>query len=127
MGVNGMGQAAKVCNQTVLLNMIISIFEMINLARRQGIDDSILLSAFEGSLFDCKAWQIYGHAVISSCKQKLAPICNVMKDLNYINTVGSIYDSKTYITKTSSELVKKIMEKGMGDEDIVSLMKIYSG
>lgn len=126
MGENSMGQAAKVCNQTVLLNMIISIFEMINLARKQGIDDAMLLSAFEDSLFDCKAWQIYGHAAVSKQEKKLAPIRNVMKDLSYIYKIGNLKNSPTYLTETSLKLVSRLMERGMGDEDILKLIKVYS-
>lgn len=125
MGANGYGQATKVCNQTVLLNMIFAIFEMVNLAKQQGLDTDKLLSVFEDSLFDCKAWRIYSQAVIFGGEQKLAPIKNVMKDMRYIQKVGKLTNSPIFLTEKTSKLVDGLISKGMGDQDIIELMQLY--
>lgn len=126
MGSTGMGQVTKMCNQTVLLNMIISIFEMINLARKSGINDLLLQSAFDESLFDSGAWKIYGHSLLSGCDGMLAPIQNVMKDLLSIKSMGELTNSRTYLTEASLKVVSRLMSQGRGNEDILKLIDAYS-
>jgi len=126
MGQSGAGQSAKICNQTMLINTAMLIFETVNLAKNQGIEPKLLLDAFRDTLIDSKAVQIFGEYSITDNPKKLAHIKDVLKDLSYVNEVAQSTKSHIFLTEKTLQLVKEFSSRGNGYKDIIELKKLYS-
>lgn len=124
MGNNGAGQATKICNQIMLHNTILSTFETINLAKAQGLELTDLFSALKGTLIDSRAWQIFGEAVFNKTS-KLAHIKDMAKDMSYVKAIANRTKSSLFLTQSTINILENAMSKGMGQEDVTSLIKLY--
>jgi len=125
MGENSLGQATKMCNQVMLHNTIISTFETMNLAIQQGLNINKLVDALEDSLIHSKAWEIFGNAAMVK-NNKLAHIKDLMKDINYVESTATATNSPLYLTSRTIEILRIAMNKGMGMDDVVNLIKLYN-
>ena len=124
MGESGMGQITKMCNQIMLHNTIISTFETIAFARKQGLDPLKLFDALENSLIDSNAWRIFGLATFNN-GEKLAHIKDMMKDMNYVKFLAAETGSSLYLTTATINLMEIAIDKGMGTNDVSDLIKLY--
>lgn len=124
MGKHGAGQATKMCNQTVLINSILAICEMLALAEKQGLNLQQVINALSGGLIDSKIFQILSRAIIGK-EKKLAHIKDVVKDLRYVIETAGRVGGAVPLTEQTEKLVTSLMKAGLGSEDIVELMQIY--
>jgi 3-hydroxyisobutyrate dehydrogenase len=60
LGPPGSGQMAKLCNQLIVACNVLAIAESVALARKAGVDTTLLASALQGGFADSKPLQIFG-------------------------------------------------------------------
>ncbi len=117
LGKSGTGQATKICNQTMVFNTVYAIYEMLALAKAQGIEMEAFLKCFDNSLFDSKLWQFILQSELNPDFTKTLELKTHMKDLEYIHQTAAQNNSPIPITSTTTELVRMLMKKGYADED----------
>lgn len=60
LGPPGSGQTAKLCNQLIVACNVLAIAESVALARKAGVDTTLLASALQGGFADSRPLQIFG-------------------------------------------------------------------
>lgn len=82
LGPPGSGQMAKLCNQLIVACNVLAIAESVALARKAGVDTTLLASALQGGFADSKPLQIFGPRMAAHAfEPRLGAISLMEKDV----------------------------------------------
>ncbi len=82
LGPSGSGQMAKLCNQLIVACNVLAIAESIALARRAGVDTTLLAQALHGGFADSRPLQIFGPCMAAHAfEPRLGAISLMGKDV----------------------------------------------
>lgn len=126
MGGSGAGQVTKLCNQILSGGAMILTAEAVSLARAAGIDATKLTEALAGGFADSKPFQLLGPRMATdTLEPKLGELETMVKDLDTVFDVGRANNVGTPMTAQMLEMMRLLMAKGLGGEDIGILMRLY--
>lgn len=117
LGSSGSGQATKMCNQILAFSSIYTAYEMIGVAKKQGMDIKKFISCFDGALFDSPIWQMVVEAERNPNTPQLAHLKTQAKDLALVLESATSVDAYTPITVLVNQLADKLMQQGYGECD----------
>lgn len=127
LGINGAGQAMKICNQMLLHNAILSIFETMNVATRQGFTLDAIMRSLDDSLIDSKVWRIFSETIKNNGQKKLAHIKDMLKDLKYVSQTAHDVNASIPLTTKTIDLIEALMHVLKNPSaDVIELQKIYT-
>ena len=127
MGGVGSGQAAKLCNQLIVTVNLIAIAEAISLGEALGVDVAQLPAALEDGFADSIPLRIFGPrmAALDDPGPIVGTIHTMQKDIEAI--LNEARDSRATVTLLEyvDSLYRRLLDAGLGSEDLPALMRLY--
>ena len=128
VGPVGSGQLTKACNQLLTGVTVLSIAEMIAMARRAGVQVDKLIEALTGGSADSKLLQQFGPGMIAHEFEPVrSGINTVQKDLATVQDIARSVGAATPISALADALYRSIDARSDIDatEDVSALVKLY--
>jgi 3-hydroxyisobutyrate dehydrogenase len=128
MGPNGAGQITKLANQIISGSMMAIIAECVGFAKRAGVDASRIPEALKGGFADSTLLQLLApRFAAETYEPKLGALETMIKDLDTICDVARDTNTPVPVTSQVLQVYRLLASKGLEDEDITALTKIYDG
>jgi 3-hydroxyisobutyrate dehydrogenase len=128
VGDVGAGQTLKLCNQLIVSSNLLAIAEAIALARASGIDANLLPGALAGGFADSIPLQVFGPRMAAGLTQPvLGAIALMLKDCRAIDELARSNDLQLPLVETTLAAYQRAVGLGLSNEDISSLITLYSG
>lgn len=128
VGDVGAGQTLKLCNQLIVSSNLLAIAEAIALARASGIDANLLPGALAGGFADSIPLQVFGPRMAAGLTQPvLGAIALMLKDSSAIDELARSIDLLLPLVETTLAAYQQVVAQGLSNEDISSLITLYSG
>ncbi|MEQ8701215.1 MAG: NAD(P)-dependent oxidoreductase [Bauldia litoralis] len=127
MGPNGAGQVTKLANQIISGSMMMIIAECVGFAKRAGVDAARIPEALKGGFADSTLLQLLApRFAAETYEPKLGALETMIKDLDTIADVARANNMPIPVTSQVLQVYRLLASKGLQDEDITALTKIYS-
>lgn len=127
MGLNGTGQATKICNQLIVAASSTLISEAVELARRAGVDTTLLAPALAGGFADSKPLQILAPRMAA---QSFTPIQwkvqTLTKDLKNAVQLARHHQLDIPVAATALSRLEKHQQDGHSEDDLSSIILLHS-
>lgn len=127
MGLNGTGQATKICNQLIVAASSTLISEAVELARRAGVDTTLLAPALAGGFADSKPLQILAPRMAA---QSFTPVQwkvqTLAKDLKNAVQLAHNHQLNILVATTALSRLEKHQQDGHSEDDLSSIILLHS-
>jgi 3-hydroxyisobutyrate dehydrogenase len=127
MGNNGTGQATKICNQLIVAASSTLISEAVELARRAGVDTTLLAPALASGFADSKPLQILAPRMAT---QSFIPVQwkvqTLAKDLNNAVQLAGAHQLNIPVAATALSRLEKHQQDGHSDDDLSSIILLHT-
>lgn len=126
MGLTGTGQATKICNQLIVAATSTLISEAVELAKRAGVDTTLLAPALAGGFADSKPLQILSPRMAT---QTFIPVQwkvqTLAKDLNNAVQLAAQHQLNIPVAALALKQLQKHQSQGYSDADLASLILLH--
>ena len=127
MGHNGTGQATKICNQLIVAASSTLISEAVELAKRAGVDTTLLAPALAGGFADSKPLQILAPRMAA---QSFTPVQwkvqTLSKDLNNAIQLAHQHHLNIPVATMALSQLEKHQQDGHSDHDLSSIILLHT-
>lgn len=127
MGQNGTGQATKICNQLIVAASSTLISEAVELARRAGVDTTLLAPALAGGFADSRPLQILAPRMAT---QSFTPVQwkvqTLAKDLNNAVKLACSHQLDIPVAAMALSRLEKHQQDGHSEDDLSSIVLLHS-
>ena len=127
MGLNGTGQATKICNQLIVAASSTLISEAVELARRAGVDTTLLAPALAGGFADSKPLQILAPRMAA---QSFTPVQwkvqTLAKDLKNAIQLARHHQLDIPVATTALSRLEKHQQDRHSEDDLSSIILLHS-
>ncbi len=126
MGESGAGQTTKLVNQIIVGTGLVTLAEAIAFAARAGVDAARIPEALKGGWADSLPMQIFGQRFAEQrLEPKLGELQIMVKDLDTAADVARAAGTPAPMLGQAVALMRLLMARGHGADDITVLGKIY--
>jgi 3-hydroxyisobutyrate dehydrogenase-like beta-hydroxyacid dehydrogenase len=126
-GPIGSGLQAKYAVNTLLITLTVGLSESVNLARAQGLD----LEAFEQVLEACPMASAYSKLKVAKIRDNdwsaQASLKDCYNSTQLIQSAAATAETGSPLIEVCGKLYKEAMEAGLGEEDMISIVKTVGG
>jgi 3-hydroxyisobutyrate dehydrogenase-like beta-hydroxyacid dehydrogenase len=126
-GPIGSGLKAKYAVNTLLITLTVGLSESVNLARAQGLD----LEAFERVLEACPMASPYSKLKVAKIRNNdwsaQASLKDCYNSTQLIESAAAAAETRSPLMEACGKLYKEAMEAGLGEEDMISIVKTVGG
>jgi len=127
MGPVGSGQVTKVCNQMIVSCNVMVMAEVLALAKKNGVDATLIPEALKGGFADSIPLQITGSRMASEDFEAVTwHVKTLLKDLDMGVGLSKSRGSAAPMTGLAAQLMRQHGGKGNLDNDPCTLIKMYS-
>lgn len=127
MGPVGSGQVTKVCNQMIVSCNVMVMAEVLALAKKNGVDATLIPEALKGGFADSTPLQITGARMAAEDFEAVTwHVKTLLKDLDMGVGLSKSRGSATPMTGLAAQLMRQHGSKGNLDNDPCTLIKMYS-
>ncbi|RAO73326.1 uncharacterized protein BHQ10_009338 [Talaromyces amestolkiae] len=123
-GPVGSGLKAKYAINTLLITLTVGLSESINLARAQGLD----LATFKNVLDACPMASPYSKIKVNKILNEdwapQAALKDCYNSTQLIEAAAASANTKSPLISICSQLYKEALEAGLGEEDMISVLKV---
>lgn len=125
MGEAGCGQHTKACNQIGVAGAVAAMSEAIHYARRNGLDEELMLKAIAGGA--AGSWQINNTAprVLKADFEPGFYIKHFVKDMQIIQDEMAKYAEHLEMLNKVCEMYEKLADAGLENAGTQALIKFY--
>lgn len=128
LGPVGSGQLAKLCNQAIVGTNLAVIAEVMNLARRAGLDAARLPAALEGGFADSLPLRIYGPRMATGGPAPpQGEVATMLKDLDNVLEQARALGVSLPVAGLAAELYRLVADRGLRRADLQHLVRLYDG
>jgi 3-hydroxyisobutyrate dehydrogenase-like beta-hydroxyacid dehydrogenase len=114
----GNANVAKLCANFMIFSAVQSMAEGFNLARKSGVDESLLMKMLTSTIFNCGIYINYGNLVLKGAYQPAAFSLELgLKDLNLVMQQAETSESKMFIGELLQQQLQQLYNAGYGDYD----------
>ncbi|EGG99125.1 3-hydroxyisobutyrate dehydrogenase [gamma proteobacterium IMCC2047] len=127
MGPVGSGQVTKVCNQMIVSCNVMVMAEVLALAKKNGVDATLIPEALKGGFADSTPLQITGSRMAAGDFDAVTwHVKTLLKDLDMGVGLSKSRDAATPMTGLAAQLMRLHGSQGHLDNDPCTLIKMYS-
>ena len=127
MGKSGTGQATKICNQLIVAATSTLISEAVELAKRAGVDTTLLASALAGGFADSKPLQILSPRMATHTFTPVQwKVQTLAKDLNNAVKLAGAHQLTIPVAKMALTQLEKHQAQGHSDNDLSSIILLHA-
>lgn len=128
MGSTGTGQATKICNQLIVAATSTLIGEAVELAKRAGVDTSLLAPALADGFADSKPLQILSPRMATHTFSPVQwKVQTLAKDLNNAVQLANQHQLNIPVATLALKQLQKHQSQGYSDADLASLILLHDG
>ena len=127
MGPNGAGQSTKMINQVLVSTGLAVLAEACAFAERAGIDAAKIPQALAGGRADSSQLQEMFPKMVRSDFSITGRASLMLKDLELIHDLARQVGAPMPVTAGVTELFRKMVADGLGDQDNTELVNAYRG
>ena len=124
-GPSGSGQSAKMISQVLVLGGFALVAEATALAGDAGINASLIPKALAGGRADSFLLQEAMPEMIAPTGNALGKNSNNLKDLEMIHDLAKTVGTPMPVIATITELNRKLMRMGLGDECSSTIIRLH--
>lgn len=126
MGSTGTGQATKICNQLIVAATSTLISEAVELAKRAGVDTSLLAPALADGFADSKPLQILSPRMATHTFSPVQwKVETLAKDLNNAVQLANQHQLNIPVATLALKQLQKHQSQGYSDADLASLILLH--
>lgn len=126
MGPVGSGQVTKVCNQMIVSCNVMVMAEVLALAKKNGVDATLIPQALKGGFADSTPLQITGSRMAAEDFEAVTwHVKTLLKDLDMGVGLSKSRGSATPMTGLAAQLMRQHGNQGNLDNDPCTLIKMY--
>lgn len=122
MGDVGAGQAAKLCNQTIVASTVAAIAEAVGLAHRNGIDMQQLAKALQGGWADSKPLQVFLPRMVAPTQPSIGALSTMLKDVDTVMQVAQSSGAPMPVMATVQQQLRAAQAAGLGEAELSALI-----
>lgn len=127
MGPVGSGQVTKVCNQMIVSCNVMVMAEVLALAKKNGVDATLIPTALKGGFADSTPLQITGARMAAEDFEAVTwHVKTLLKDLDMGVGLSKSRGSATPMTGLAAQLMRQHGSQGNLDNDPCTLINMYS-
>jgi 3-hydroxyisobutyrate dehydrogenase len=127
MGSVGSGQVTKVCNQMIVSCNVMVMAEVLALAKKNGVDATLIPAALKGGFADSTPLQITGSRMAEEDFDAVTwRVKTLLKDLDMGVGLSKSRCSATPMTGLAAQLMRQHGCQGNLDNDPCTVIKMYS-
>ncbi len=127
MGPVGSGQVTKVCNQMIVSCNVMVMAEVLALAKKNGVDATLIPAALKGGFADSTPLQITGSRMAAEDFEAVTwHVKTLLKDLDMGVGLSKSRGSATPMTGLAAQLMRQHGSQGNLDNDPCTLINMYS-
>jgi 3-hydroxyisobutyrate dehydrogenase-like beta-hydroxyacid dehydrogenase len=121
----GQGTQLKLCMNLIVAQMTTALCESVALARAQGLDPQKIFEVIRNSpAINCGYYQIKEQALIQENFKAAFSLSNMLKDVRFMDAAAQNKKLDLPVTKAVRALMENAVAKGLGDEDLMSVVKV---
>lgn len=124
MGSAGAGQAAKLCNQTIVASTVTAIAEAVALAHDAGIEADKLHQALAGGWADSTLLQLFVPRMTASVHDKLGTVHTMGKDVENVARLAEATGTRMAVLRAVRDTFSRAREQGLADEDLSAIVQV---
>jgi 2-hydroxy-3-oxopropionate reductase len=121
------GQLTKLCNQTIVATTLSAIAEAICLCSDNGIDATVLNSAFAGGWADSVLLQMFVPRMTGAVESNIGAIQTMLKDIDNIARAAQLAGTPMPVLSAVQQRFRIAVARGLGSEDISQIVYAVSG
>jgi 3-hydroxyisobutyrate dehydrogenase len=126
MGPVGSGQVTKVCNQMIVSCNVMVMAEVLALAKKNGVDATLIPQALKGGFADSTPLQITGSRMAAEDFEAVTwHVKTLLKDLDMGVGLSKSRGSATPMTGLAAQLMRLHGSQGNLDNDPCTLIQMY--
>lgn len=126
MGKTGTGQATKICNQLIVAATSTLISEAVELAKRAGVDTTLLAPALAGGFADSKPLQILSPRMATHTFTPVQwKVQTLAKDLNNAVKLADTHQLAIPVAQAALTQLAKHRRQGHSDADLSSVILLH--
>lgn len=126
VGASPAGATLKLVVNTLLATQVAALAELLALASKAGLDPGATLEVLKQLPVTSAAASAAGTGMLSRQYAPSFPVRLVHKDLGYTLTLGARTDAPLPVTTRIRELFQQASERGMADENITAISRLFS-
>ncbi|HLI46644.1 MAG TPA: NAD(P)-dependent oxidoreductase [Geobacterales bacterium] len=124
VGPAGSGSKLKLINNALIANFPIIFSEVINVARKAGLRDEIVLGVLKAGIFG-KAIEYYEKRIIGKDFTTRFSLDLMLKDIKYFKELAEDLAVKPLLTARLEELYQEAFNKGLGNLDYTAISLLH--
>jgi 2-hydroxymethylglutarate dehydrogenase len=125
IGQHGLGNTMKLVNQLLSITNIICLIESLVFGTKGGIDPATMFEVISCSTGNSNAFQAKAPQILSGNFKANFALDLAYKDLYLASEVARELKSTLFLASVGRQLFEMARAKGLGNEDIVALVKIF--
>ena len=124
MGEVGAGQAAKLCNQTIVAATVVAIAEAVSFAQRSGIDAVRLAEALAGGWADSKPLQVLLPRMVQAHAESIGALSTMQKDVETVARAAQLAGLPMPLTGTVQHVLRIAAGMGLGPAELTAVISV---
>jgi 2-hydroxy-3-oxopropionate reductase len=124
IGESGAGQICKVCNQMVIGGTLAAVSEAFALARKAGVEPSLVREALLGGFAASRVLDVHGERMLKSNYKPGFRAALYAKDLRIASATLAEFATPAPVSAAVHQLVEALVAAGRGDDDYAALATV---
>ena len=121
----GKGTALKLCMNLIVAQMTTALCESLALARVQNVDPIKIFDVIRNSpAINCGYFQIKEKALLEENFAPAFSLSNMLKDVRFMDDTAKKKNLALPVTQAVRSLMERALTQGLGEEDLMSIVKI---
>lgn len=124
MGPSGAGQAAKLCNQTIVATTVLAIAEAVALAQRNGIEASRLTQALAGGWADSRPLQVFVPRMLQPQPHIIGALSTMTKDVDAVMATATASGTPMPLMAQVQQALRQAEALGLGAAELSAVVSL---
>lgn len=124
IGESGAGQICKVCNQMVIGGTLAAVSEAFALARKAGVEPSLVREALLGGFAASRVLDVHGERMLQSNYKPGFRSALYAKDLRIASATLAEFETPAPVSAAVHQLVEALVAAGRGEDDYSALATV---
>lgn len=122
LGPVGTGQAAKLCNQTIVATTLAGIAEAMAMAHAAGLEPSRLQAALSGGWADSVLLQVFVPRMAQVPSDRVGTVATMAKDVANVQTAAHAAGAKMPVFEAVHRRFEAALARGLAQQDLSQLV-----
>lgn len=122
VGASGAGQAAKLCNQTIVATTVAAIAEAVGMARASGIDLTRLGEALSGGWADSRLLRTFLPRMARAPERSIGALSTMLKDIDSVMATARDRGTAMPVTASVQQLLRQAASFGLAQAELSAIV-----